>query len=50
MAETAARLDGLTADFGTPSLRELWVGGDLVTERADIEHVVAILLLDVPSE
>jgi hypothetical protein len=49
LADEAARLAALPAEEFDVPLRELWVGGDLVTAVSDIEHVVVILMLDVPA-
>lgn len=51
IADEAARLAGFDpATFDPPPLVEVWVGGDLVEPGADVDHVVAILVFDLPAD
>lgn len=50
MAEEASRLSQAAEDLLDLYLQEIWVGGDLVTPGSEIDHVVAILMMDVPAD
>ena len=50
IASEAGRSMSLPEDvLELPQIREVWVGGDLVDPGHDIDHVVAILMFDVPA-
>ncbi len=51
IADAATRVAGFDPGaFDLPALVEVWVGGDLVEQHGEIDHVVAVLVLDVPAD
>jgi hypothetical protein len=51
IADQADRLSRFDPDvFDIPPLVEVWVGGDLVDDGTEIEHVVAILVFDIDAD
>jgi len=49
MAELASELAAPPPSTFDRPLRELWAGGDITSAGGEIDHVVAVLILDVPA-